>query len=281
MSDDYYLAELFAEHFADAATIGVLRDGVSLLAHTDGDVTPERLATVTDGHLSEAQCENAIVALKNAGVLHSVDGAVARERLDRITRAAELLTERSPPAENELVATIPEAETSIEERHFGPLLLRLRQLVEDATEDIFLVTPFFSDTIADKLVNPLNDAARRGVGITITTRYLTYGEKDYNRDFVQTLFEREAIRDRTTLYEYVRDVDDLGGTVHAKMLVVDNDVCYLGTANITHRGLRDNLELGVILRDDSVTKLRELADSLRRSDLMHHVQYSDGNFEQV
>lgn len=280
MSDvDYYLAELFAEHYDDAATIGVLRDAISLLAHTDGEVTPERLSEVAGETLSRDQCENAIFALRNNGLLGSDEESLDRKRLDRITKCAELLTERTPPAENELVATIPEGETSIEERHFGPLLLRLRNLVEKAEDDIFLVTPFFSDQIADRLVNPIDAAAQRGVDITITTRYLTYGEKDYNRDFVRTLFQHDAIRERTQLYEYVRDVDDLGGTVHAKMLVVDEEACYLGTANLTHRGLRDNLELGVILRDDSVAKLRSLVDSLRRSNLMHSVEYTDSDFE--
>lgn len=64
------------------------------------------------------------------------------------------------------------------------------------------------------------------------------------------------------------------------MLVVDEAACYLGTANLTHRGLRDNLELGVIFRDHSVLKLRSLVDSLQRSSLMHRVTYEDEDFVQ-
>jgi len=276
---DYYLAELFAEHLDDADSVGALRDAISLLVRTADGATPRHLAAVLDGHLSEGQCRNAVLALENASILTGDGRTLDRERLTRVTHTAQLLTERTPPPDNELVATIPEGEASIEERHFGPLLLRLRELVGEAEDDIFLVTPFFSDEIADRLVNPLAAAADRGVDITITTRYLTYGDKTYNRDFVRELFDREAIREQTDLYEYVRDVNDLGGTVHAKLLVVDRQGCYLGTANLTHRGLRDNLELGIILRDETVAKLRDLADSLRRSSFMHRVLYGDGTFD--
>jgi phosphatidylserine/phosphatidylglycerophosphate/cardiolipin synthase-like enzyme len=276
--DDFYVAELFSHLLTDVTTIAMVRDAVSLLSHTDSGVNSDRLSAVVGDRLTDDQCENAVLALENTGIVDRDTGTLNRTRLERVTRCAEVLSERTPPPENELVATIPEGETSIDERHFGPLLLRLRELVEGAEDDIFLITPFFSEKIADRLVNPLNAAARRGVDITVTTRYLTYGQKDYNRDFVRALYEYDEIRDRTRLYEYVRDVDDRGGTVHAKMLVTDETACYLGTANLTHRGLRDNLELGVIFRDNSVVKFRDLADSLRRSSLMHRVEYVDGNF---
>lgn len=277
-NDDFYVAELFSHLLSDVTTIGMVRDGVSLLSHTDSGVNSDRLSAIVGDRLTDDQCENAVLALENTGIVDRDTGSLDRIRLERVTRCAEVLSERTSPPENELVATIPEGETSIDERHFGPLLLRLRELVERADDDIFLITPFFSEKIADRLVNPLNAAARRGVDITVTTRYLTYGQKDYNRDFVRVLYEYDEIRDRTHLFEYVRDVDDRGGTVHAKMLIVDETACYLGTANLTHRGLRDNLELGVILRDMSVSKLRDLVESLRNSDLMHRVDLEDDKF---
>jgi phosphatidylserine/phosphatidylglycerophosphate/cardiolipin synthase-like enzyme len=283
MSEDYYLAELLAEHIEDAATIAAVKDAITLVVKTDQPATPDRVETLLGGEVDRQVCETIVFGFENTGILVA-DGSDTRlnsQRLRRVTGCAEVLAERERPPENELVATVPEGETSIKERHFGPLLLRLRELIDSAEENIFLVTPFFSETIADRLVNPLDAAAERDVDITITTRYLTYGDKDYNREFVEELLKHDTINQRTSLYEYVRDVNDLGGTVHAKMLVIDDTACYLGTANLTHRGLRDNLELGILLRDESVSKLRSLVDSLQRSSLMHRVEYNDGEFVQI
>jgi phosphatidylserine/phosphatidylglycerophosphate/cardiolipin synthase-like enzyme len=280
MSDDYYLAEFLAQHLEDESTIAATRDAVSLLYSSERDVTGANLSAVLGEGVPEEVCVNVVNALENVAVISATEEAwIDRERLDRVTSCAELLTTREEPPENELVATIPEGETSIDQSDFSPLLLRLREIIQDAETDVFLVTPFFSSTIADRLINPLNSAAKRGVQINITTRYLTYGDRPYNRKFVRELYQHDAVQEATNLYEYVRDVDDLGGTVHAKMLLSDSSACYLGTANITHRGLRDNLELGVIFRDDSVAKFRDLADSLRRSSLMHQVEYVGGEFE--
>jgi len=276
MPNDYYVADYLSTHFPGSETIAAVSDGVLLLDRTGREITGPALAAVLGDGIDERVCTNTVAALETEGVVS--DGNVDRSRLRRITNCAELLSARPQQPENELVATIPDGETSIDETDFGPLLLRLRDLINDAESELFLVTPFFSSTIADRLLNPLENAATRGVSITITTRYLTYGNTAYNRNFVGEAMQTEPIREATSLYEYVRDVDDLGGTVHAKMLLSDDRSCYLGTANITHRGLRDNLELGVIFRDNSVRQFRSLADSLRRSSFMTRVWYQDGDF---
>lgn len=199
MSDEYYLADLFAEHLTEPATVAAVREAVTLLETTDRPVTAASLTAILGDSVDDRTCENVVHALENTGIVATVDQpegqttTVDRDRLARVTYCAEVLAARERPPENELVATIPEDEETIKERHFGLLLLRLRELINDAERDVFLITPFFSETIADRLVNPLEAAASRGVNVTITTRYLTYGDVDYNREFLRELLSRDAI----------------------------------------------------------------------------------------
>jgi cardiolipin synthase A/B len=55
-----------------------------------------------------------------------------------------------------------------------------------------------------------------------------------------------------------------GAALHAKVIVVDRRVALIGSANLTSRAFEDNLECGVVLRDD-----RHAAAVHRHLELLH------------
>jgi phosphatidylserine/phosphatidylglycerophosphate/cardiolipin synthase-like enzyme len=91
--------------------------------------------------------------------------------------------------------------------------------------------------------------------------------------------EGETVPENLALYEYVLDEqpdEEYPPTIHAKLTIADRDRAYLGTANMTHRGLVENLELGVIFQDDTVESLFGLVQDLLSSEYLHRVKYSSG-----
>lgn len=277
MSELPYLAELLATHLDSQDDIDTLRNGIDLLHHSRRSLTPDNLSQILEPDIEPEVCENILYALQNQDIVESDD--LDAEALQMVTECAKVLLSRESSPANKIVATIPESETEIDESDFGSLLLELREVIDTAEDELFVMNPFFSEQVVDKLRGPLENAASRGVSITVVTRYLTYNEDNsYNENFLANLLSSESVRDRTSVYEYVEDVEKLGGTFHAKLVIADQSVCYLGTANLTHRGLRDNLELGMILHDENVNKLHRMVSSLLNSSLIHRVVYDDGSF---
>jgi phosphatidylserine/phosphatidylglycerophosphate/cardiolipin synthase-like enzyme len=65
------------------------------------------------------------------------------------------------------------------------------------------------------------------------------------------------------------------------MTMVDRRAAYLGTANLTHRGLRDNLEVGVIFRDDTVDQIARFVEEILASRYLHEVETDGEDFKRV
>jgi phosphatidylserine/phosphatidylglycerophosphate/cardiolipin synthase-like enzyme len=99
---------------------------------------------------------------------------------------------------------------------------------------------------------------------------------------VRQLFQDDdTIPENLTLYEYVLDEnpdEEHPPTIHAKLTIADGERAYLGTANMTHRGLVENLELGVIFEDDTVGELFGLVQNLLSSEYLHRVDYTSSGF---
>jgi phosphatidylserine/phosphatidylglycerophosphate/cardiolipin synthase-like enzyme len=52
------------------------------------------------------------------------------------------------------------------------------------------------------------------------------------------------------------------GAVHAKTVSVDEDRCYIGSANLTELNLQGNFELGVLLEGDLVSEVNAVFDAM-------------------
>ena len=165
----------------------------------------------------------------------------------------------------ELVATLPrEVEREIS-ADVGRLDIALRRMLMDVSDTVRVANPYFDPD--QWIVEDLASLPQRGIETRILTREAT-GENADERtlDAVTALVNalgpdeigNVMIRD---FYETSRSGHQTGA-VHAKLITVDDERCYIGSANLTDLNLRGNFELGVILEGDLVYEVTEVFDAI-------------------
>jgi hypothetical protein len=66
------------------------------------------------------------------------------------------------------------------------------------------------------------------------------------------------------LYDRPKNIDDPMSALHIKCIVVDERVAMFGSANLTYHGMRGNIELGLVLSDETAVKsIVDLLDGLK------------------
>lgn len=270
MPETLALAEYLESHLDSQEEVRVLADAIRLLGHSNRDLSPETVASLAAPDVPPTVSRNFVIQLEQAGVLaENVD-------FDQLTSIESTTVALLTSAENQtdaLVGTIPRPETTVDSTRFQPLLLELRQLIKSAENRIILISPFFHEQAVQKLAAPLESCLSRGVDIDIVMRNLATDSNWNNQSFVRSLYRELDSSDRIRLFEYLDD--ESGTTLHTKLLAVDDSQCYLGSANITHYGLAQNLEFGVIKRGDLGAELTTTANEIVRSNLSHPVEYVD------
>lgn len=284
MSDQphrYQAARLLADLTQDADDLSAIEGALTYAAAIDSSPPdPSTLAELTPELASARQYRELLYHLEEASVIDD-NGAAATE-LRAIFDTARIFAERGPLPTNHVVANTPLDDDDIGDS-IGSLVVNLLDLIQHAESELVILNPFFSEEGYDQIGTPISDATARGVDVTIITKSLTYGDSTQNKRVVCELFrEDDTVPRNLTLYEYVLDEDpdvEYPPTIHAKLTIADGERAYLGTANMTHRGLVENLELGVIFEDDTVRDLLELVQNLLSSEYLHPVDYTSSGFE--
>ncbi len=151
------------------------------------------------------------------------------------------------------------------EQH-DPLAFELYRLVAAAEQEIILVTAYLVPT--PELEAAVEQAEARGVQVRILTNSLRSnnhlaahaayrGHVERLVDHGADLHEVRALAvDR---YRYMRlPVDDKTLGLHAKLLLVDDDTSFIGSANLDPRSLDINTEVGLVIRSPELNAaLRE------------------------
>lgn len=187
---------------------------------------------------------------------------VDARRANSILDAAE---ERSDNLSYELLCTLPNNDPSFSDRDpvdFGmrQITSRLLDLCREATESITIVSPFLERGGVDWLLPGLEGALERGVSLTLVSRELRRGEPNYEaiRELVEVSENNEG---NLSVYDYYGPDPDSNRplyTLHSKVLLADENVAYIGSANFTTYGFRENLEVGVVLEGNRVEQLVDL-----------------------
>jgi len=60
-----------------------------------------------------------------------------------------------------------------------------------------------------------------------------------------SILEKEGVKTK---------VGDLGGLVHAKMLLIDDDIAIIGSHNFTYNAFETNFEISILSQDRAMTK---------------------------
>lgn len=165
----------------------------------------------------------------------------------------------------ELVATLPrEVETGIT-ADVGRLDIALRRMLMDASDTVRVANPYFDPS--QWIIEDLAALPQRGVETRILTREATGESADEQTlDAVTAIvnelgsdeIENMKIRD---FYETTRSGHQTGA-VHAKIIIVDDERCYIGSANLTDLNLRGNFECGVIINGELVQEVVKVFDAI-------------------
>jgi len=260
--------------------LAVIEEALLRVYHRDSVVSVRTVETEVQDRFTAERLEGLFFALTQAGVLarvrrdrrgHSFDQyRVDRDRLRQTIHDAVVARHVLEQMEAEqaggvqLVATFPDSlplDPQIR-RTIPSLAAALHRLITEAESEIIILNPFFEQEGFERLSTALLAAAARGVLITIITRQLSDPASPNHQ--VLSRMARQAtakgLDRRFVFYQYQQvETDHIVGAAHAKVLLADRRMAYVGSANLTEYGMARFLEIGVILRGASVGGLRQLA----------------------
>jgi phosphatidylserine/phosphatidylglycerophosphate/cardiolipin synthase-like enzyme len=142
-------------------------------------------------------------------------------------------------------------------RHTAGVLL---DLVDRATREIRLAAPFVDADAVDFLADSLVGAGRRSVSVDVIT---SVGQGIHFVKLAQRWNAEREVRGRLRISEVKTHLSSLGS--HAKVLVVDSQRGYVGSANLTAAGLGRHVEIGVELAGAQVAELTSVLAALDRA----------------
>ncbi|WP_042662321.1 phosphatidylserine/phosphatidylglycerophosphate/cardiolipin synthase family protein [Haloferax sp. ATB1] len=167
---------------------------------------------------------------------------------------------RSTPTDQndivEFVATLPGGfePTSARVRSVPDIASTIRNQVFDADSSVRIANPYFDPSL--ELVSDLASLPRRGVETHLLTRETADEEGDTRTTLnkMWNLIDEEhrdnfEVRD---LYRWDEKQGSQAFATHAKIVIVDERVCYVGSANLTDTSLSTNFEFGVVVEGDIV-----------------------------
>lgn len=183
----------------------------------------------------------------------------------RARRILDLTSDELDTGSFELVCTLPANDPAFQSHDpvdFGmhQITSRLLSLCSAANDSLTILSPFLEAEGIKWLLPGIEGALERGVTVTIVSRELDRGAPNFQA--LEGLFKVAAQSGGTfALYDYYEgrpDDDRPLYTLHSKVLLVDRNTAYIGSANFTKYGFSENLELGVILRNGHVERLYDL-----------------------
>lgn len=200
----------------------------------------------------EANTEQAVEVLESQ--------YVARQALDDVG----FWNDDSGRQSAQLTGTFPPA---MEDRLPGgvePLAGSLRRLFFEANSSVRIASPYFDPSPA--VVGDIVGMVNRGVRVRILTRETEAPDRNLRLALNQIHEELDSARHGLfrvrDLYEQDKQTGEQTHATHAKIAIKDREVCYIGSANLTDTSLFSNFELGVLLRDDTVTTAVDIFDTV-------------------
>lgn len=163
----------------------------------------------------------------------------------------------------QLVATLPREVERQLAVSISRIHLSLRRLVMSASHTVRISNPYFDPD--QDIIQDLAALPKRGIQLQLLTREATGEHADAdtlaaNTELVKELdadhIENIDIRD---FYE-TTETGKQTGAVHAKLISIDDDKCYIGSANLTALNLSGNFEIGVLVEGQVVSEINEIFD---------------------
>lgn len=120
------------------------------------------------------------------------------------------------------------------------------KMISMAKESVFIQTPYFVPD--DSVLESIQIAVMSGIDVKI----MIPNKPDHPFIYRATMYYAEAMVNAGAEV-YIYD----NGFLHAKTVVVDGDICSIGTANFDIRSFKLNFEVNVFIYDDKIAKQQE------------------------
>lgn len=190
------------------------------------------------------------VLTQQASVIASEGQSIQREQNESVEFVATLPGGFEPTSDR--VRTIPDIATTI------------RNQVFDADSSVRIANPYFDPSL--ELVSDLASLPRRGVETRVLTRE-TAEQKGDTRTTLNKMWDSidEANKDNLEvrdLYRWDENERAQAFATHAKIVIVDDRVCYVGSANLTDTSLSTNFEFGVVVKGAIVETASKVFDEV-------------------
>lgn len=141
-------------------------------------------------------------------------------------------------------------------------------LINSARTSIYIVTPYFVPDLTIEV--SLKVAAMKGIDV----RLLCPGKKTDIPliRYASFAYLPELVASGVKVYEFIE------GMHHAKLVVVDKQVTYIGSANMDMRSFRLNFEVGALIYGERFAEqvIAYIEDDLNRSRLMRPTDFAFG-----
>lgn len=166
-----------------------------------------------------------------------------------------------PEPPKQLVYTVPpEARGLVEPRQRLDLLVE--RIVRMATANLHIGGPFWNDPGFERLLRVLQPAvSERGVRCSFYVH--SWPDRD-RQEFLRDRIAQVGDMGHVTTWWYRGPADSL---MHAKFVVRDDSMGYLGTANLTSYGMEQHIEMGLELGQEQVADLLRFLQGLLDSNL--------------
>jgi phosphatidylserine/phosphatidylglycerophosphate/cardiolipin synthase-like enzyme len=123
-------------------------------------------------------------------------------------------------------------------------------LIDNAKSKILISSPYLRPT--EKIMEALKRAAARKVDITIQTRVSLEGDtqawlyEEVNKESINALY------DRVKIYEWKQN-----SILHSKFILVDGEIAFLGSVNLSRRSFVQDVENGYVIKDKNFVQKME------------------------
>lgn len=129
----------------------------------------------------------------------------------------------------------------------------LKDMLRDAKQEISLCAYSITGG-ADEILEEFEGCLKRGIKFRGVI----------NRFYQQPQDIQEYFLNLVEIYPYcqVYTFNDPIEELHSKLIIVDRSVALIGSANLSMRGMKQNYELGIVLRDGEVNTISQCFESL-------------------
>lgn len=143
----------------------------------------------------------------------------------------------------------------------GSLLSSISEIINLARNELFIIAPYWSSAGVKSLVNNLDRSSRKGLSVFIFTQPKNNLRVD-EIEAIKGLFAFFTSVDAKVAVFAPNFDEDSEPLLHAKAVIADGTVAYLGSANYTASGMERSIEIGIRVEGCEVNSLNSWASFL-------------------